>query len=229
MMNRRDFLSSLLAVGALAGHGRPSWAAPRISLGVLLDPETPEGRGARLGVEEAERVARLLHLEIAAGPTSDFVQIGLAAPREETGVLFLEAGPPAGSAGPPAWNVTSSPAFRRQALARFPDRKDLRAVDWQPGLVKFGAEQLNVRFQRRFGEDMDERAWHGWIAVKCAVELALRHADGRPAEAITELRLDGHKGMMLGFDPRDRHLVQPVYLVDAKGALVETVEPEWKE
>jgi hypothetical protein len=35
--------------------------------------------------------------------------------------------------------------------------------------------------------------------------------------------------MMLRFDPQDRHLVQPVYLVDAAGRMVEPVEPEWKE
>jgi hypothetical protein len=196
---------------------------------VLLDPATPEGRGAGLGLDEAGRVGELLHVEIAAGPVSDFAVIGLAAPREELRALFLSAAPATPEPGPPAWNVASSPAFRRQALARRQSRTDLRAVDWHSGLNKFGAEELNVRFHRRFGQAMDERAWHGWIAVKCAVELALRYADGSPKDRIGELRLDGHKGMMLRFDPQDRHLVQPVYLVDAEDGLVEAVEPEWRE
>ncbi|HEY2738291.1 MAG TPA: hypothetical protein VGK45_07780 [Thermoanaerobaculia bacterium] len=222
-MQRRDFLKSLLAAAAFTGLGRRAFAQAnrRVSLGLLLDPETPEGRGALLGVEEAQHVGKLLHVEITAGPTSDFALIGLTAPQEAK-TLFLEAAPQATSQG---WNVTSSPAFRQQALDRFKDRQDLRVSDWHAGLMKFGAEELNVRFHRRFGQPMDERSWHGWIAVKCAVELALRYPAGNPREQIASLSLDGHKGMLLNFDPRNRHLVQPVYLIDAQGKLVEQVEP----
>jgi hypothetical protein len=236
-LHRRDFLRSLLTAGALAGLGRPSFAQPssapharRVSLGLLLDPDIPEGRGAGLGLDEARRVGELLHVEISAGPTSDFALIGLAPPREGTPALFLAAAAPTDATAPPAWNVTSSPTFRRQALERFKDRADLRVVDWHSGLMKFGAEELNVRFQRRFGQPMDERSWHGWMAVKCAIELALRYpAAGSPEARIGSLSLDGHKGMLLRFDPRDRHLIQPVYVVDAQGKLVETIEPEGKE
>jgi len=226
-LDRRAFLQSLLAAGALAGAGRLSLAlqARRVSLGVLLDPDTPEGRGASLGLDEAHRVGELLHVEIASGPPSDFALIGLKPPKEGTKAVFLAAATPTPSAGL-AWDVTSSPAFRQQALGRYKDRKDLRVVDWHSGLMKFGAEELNVRFRRRFGQPMDERSWHGWVAVKCAVELALRYPGGDPRARIDDLRLDGHKGMMLSFDPRDRHLVQPVYVVDGQGKLVEQVEPE---
>ena len=235
-MQRRDFLRSVFTTAAAAalaglapaGYAKTGQQVRRISLGLLLDPATPEGRGASLGVEEARRVGELLHVEIAAAPTSDFVLVGAAPPRQETKALFLAM---SGGAGPEgtAWNVTSSPIFRQQALNRHADRKDLRAVDWHSGLMKFGAEELNVRFRRRFDQPMDERSWHGWVAVKCAVELALRYPGGNPKAKIGELRLDGHKGMMLRFDPKDRHLVQPVYLVDAGGKMVEAVEPEWKE
>ncbi|HEX3529968.1 MAG TPA: hypothetical protein VH988_23145 [Thermoanaerobaculia bacterium] len=222
-IRRRDFLKSLVAATALASLGRPSFAQPgrRVGLGLLLDPDTPEGRGASLGLDEAHRVGELLHVEISAGPTSEFALIGLAAPQEPK-TLFLETAP---QATPQGWNVTSSPAFRQQALDRFKG-KDLRVSDWHAGLMKFGAEELNVRFHRRFGQPMDERSWHGWIAVKCAVELALRYPAGNPREQIASLSLDGHKGMLLNFDPRDRHLIQPVYLIDAQGKLVEQVEPE---
>ena len=240
-IDRRTFLRSLFAATALTGLGRSALARPasvppktrRVSLGLLLDPDTPEGRGASLGLDEARRLGELLHVEIASGPTSDFALIGLTPPPGETKALFLQAAAPQSTAlqaGPAAdWNVTSSPAFKRQALARFPNRQDLRVSDWYAGLMKFGAEELNVRFRRRFDQPMDERSWHGWVAVKCAVELALRYPGGDPKERIGELRLDGHKGMMLRFDPKDRHLVQPVYLVDAEGKMVEAVEPEWKE
>jgi hypothetical protein len=236
-IQRRDFLRALLAAGALAGLGRQSFAQPvplpapkarRVSLGLLLDPDTPEGRGARLGFEEARRVAELLHVEISSGPTSDFALIGLLPPKAATKAVFLAAATPAQSSGL-AWDVTSSPAFRRQALDRFKDRKDLHVADWHSGLMKFGAEELNVRFRRRFNQPMDERSWHGWVAVKCAVELALRYPGGSPRDKIRDLRLDGHKGMMLRFDPQDHHLVQPVYVVDAQGKLVDQVEPEAAE
>jgi hypothetical protein len=190
-------------------------------LGLLLDSETPEGRGASLGLDEAHRVGELLHVEITSGPVSDFALIGVTAPQEPK-ALFLETAP---HTTPQGWNVTSSSAFRQQALDRFKDRKDLRVSDWHPGLMKFGAEELNVRFRRRFGQPMDERSWHGWMAVKCAVELALRYPAGNPREQIASLSLDGHKGMLLNFDPQDHHLIQPVYLVDAEGKLVEQVEP----
>lgn len=226
-LHRRAFLQSLLAVGALAGAGRLAFAqqARRISLGLLLDPETPEGRGASLGLDEAHRVGELLHMEITSGPASGFALIGLEPPKPETNAVFLAAATPTPSSGP-AWDVTSSPAFRRQALGRYKDRKDLRVADWHSGLMKFGAEELNVRFRRRFGQPMDERSWHGWVAVKSAVELALRYPGGDPKLRIGDLRLDGHKGMMLSFDPQDRHLIQPVYVVDAQGKLVDQVEPE---
>jgi hypothetical protein len=229
-LHRREFLRSLLAAGALASLGRHSLAQSvpktrRFALGLLLDPDTPEGRGARLGLEEARRVGELLHVEISSGPTSEFALIGLNPPKEKTKAVFLAAAMPAVSSML-AWDVTSSPAFRRQALDRFRDRKDLHVADWHSGLMKFGAEELNVRFRRRFNQPMDERSWHGWVAVKCAVELALRYPGGDPKEKINDLRLDGHKGMMLSFDPHDRHLVQPVYVVDAQGKLVDQVEPE---
>ncbi len=226
-IHRRDFLRSLLAAGALAGAGRLSFAQPArgVSLGLLLDPETPEGRGASLGLDEAHRVGELLHVEITSGPISSFALIGLEPPTEGTKAVFLAAATPTPSSGL-AWDVTSSPAFRRRALDSFKDPKDLRVADWHSGLMKFGAEELNVRFRRRFGQPMDERSWHGWVAVKCAVELALRYPGGDPRERIGDLRLDGHKGMMLSFDPRDGHLVQPVYLVDGQGKLVDQVEPE---
>jgi hypothetical protein len=234
-LRRREFLRCCLAT-ALLGLRGPLLAqagpkARRIALGLLLDPGTPEGRGARLGLDEAERVGALLHAEISSGPTSDFASIGLLPPPGETKALFLQAAPaPQDGSAVPAWNVTSSPAFKRQALSRFADRQDLRVSDWHSGLNKFGAEELNVRFRRRFGQVMDERSWHGWVAVKCAVELALRYpTTGSPKDRISSLSLDGHKGMLLRFDPRDRHLVQPVYVIDAQGKLVEQVEPEWKE
>jgi hypothetical protein len=242
MTTRRDLLKSLLAAGALAGLGREAFAVqpvrrPKtgdrlVALGLLLDPDTAAGRGARLGLEEAQRAGQLLHVDISAAPTSEYALIGLAAPKEEPKALFLAVGPAAQNAEtirPHVFLVSASPAFRRQALDRHKDRKDLKVVDWQPDLTKFGADALNLRFRRRFNQPMDEAAWRGWMGVKLAAELALRFPGAAATDKVGELSLDGHKGMPLRFDPRDHHLVQPVYLVDGQGKVVDEVAPEWKE
>ncbi|HEY2289574.1 MAG TPA: hypothetical protein VGM86_02625 [Thermoanaerobaculia bacterium] len=239
MTTRRDLLKSFLAAGALAGLGRQAFAVQpvrRVPLGLLLDPDTAAGRGARLGLEEAQRAGQLLHVDISAAPTSEYALIGLAVPKEEPKALFLAVGPPAQGAEPirpHVYLVSASPAFRRQALDRHKDRKDLKVVDWQPDLTKFGADALNLRFRRRFNQPMDEAAWRGWMGVKLAAELALRYpgtsAGAAATDKVGELSLDGHKGMPLRFDPKDHHLIQPVYLVDGQGKVVDEVAPEWKE
>ena len=57
----------------------PRPQARRVSLGLLLDPDTPEGRGAASASTRRGASGELLHVEIASGPTSDFALIGLAA------------------------------------------------------------------------------------------------------------------------------------------------------
>jgi hypothetical protein len=234
MIDRRDLLKSLLAAGALAGLRSQAFAVQpvrRVPLGLLLDPDTPAGRGARLGFEEAQRAGQLLRVDISAAPTSGYALIGLAAPKEESKALFLAVGPlrDGDPVRPRVYSIAASPAFRRQALDRHKDRKDLKAVEWNPDLARFGADALNLRFRRRFNQPMDEAAWRGWIGVKLAAELALRYPGAPAPDKIGDLSIDGHKGMPLRFDPQDHHLIQPVYLVDAQGKVVDEVAPEWKE
>jgi len=241
MIDRRDLLKSLLAAGALAGSRpeafavqpvrRPKSGDRLVALGLLLDPDTAAGRGARLGLEEAQRAGKLLHVVISSAPTSEYALIGLVAPREEPKALFLAVGPLRDSEPlrPHVYSVAASPAFRRLALDRHQDRGDLKVAEWNPELQKFGADALNLRFQRRFNQPMDEAAWRGWIGVKLASELALRYPGAAGPDKVGELSIDGHKGMPLRFDPKDHHLIQPVYLVDPQGKVVDEVAPEWKE
>ncbi len=244
MTSRRELLRSLLAAGALAGLGGREVLAARaaspkngvrkvrtVPIGLLLDPETAAGRGARLGLEEAQRAGDLLHLEFQGAPTSGYALVGLVGPKAEPAALFLAVGPlqDAEPARPRVYSVSASLEFRRQALSRHQDRKDLRVVDWHPDLQKFGADSLNLRFSRRFNQPMDEAAWRGWVAVKLIAELALRYPGASATDKIGELSIDGHKGMPLRFAPGDHHLIQPVYLVDSQGKVVDEVAPEWKE
>lgn len=213
MTTRRDLLKGFLGLGALAFA---DIREPR--LGNLLPPGDPAHPGALLGIEEAERTAGLLRVKLRWA-TSGEVLIGREAPAK-LGVPFLAVGPPEEApVRPRVFRVASSPRFRRQVLAR--SRKGHRVVDWHSGLVRFGAEQLNERFHRRFGRPMDEASWRGWMAVKIAAEAALR---GSVLQQLRESGFDGHKGTQLRFGG-DHHLIQPVYVVDAQGKIVEEVAP----
>ncbi len=183
-----------------------------------------------MGLEEAQRAGELLKLRFQEVPTSDYAVVGLVPPKQETAALFLTVGPAAEGRREPqprVYSVSASLEFRRQALARHPDRNELHVVDWHHDLRKFGADALNLRFSRRFEQPMDEAAWRGWMAVKLVTEMALRYPEGGAADKLEELSIDGHKGMPLRFDPRSHHLIQPVYLVDAGEKVVEEVAPEW--
>lgn len=130
---------------------------------------------------------------------------------------------------PHVFYVASSPAGRREALARWtgPPAEGARVMDWHPSLSRFGAEQLNQRYETRFGSPMDESAWASWMAVMVAAELVLRNPGaGDLSSRLERLRFDGHKGARLWF--RDHRLVQPLYVVAGDKVLGE-VAPEEEE
>jgi hypothetical protein len=118
---------------------------------------------------------------------------------------------------PNIFHVASSLPERQEALERWSGSKPegARVVDWHPALTKFGAEQLNQRFEARFGAPMDSRAWAAWAAVKAAAEAALRNT------SLERLRFDGHKGASLSFRSEDHTLRQPLYVVSGDEVLGE--------
>lgn len=105
---------------------------------------------------------------------------------------------------------------------------DARAVLWHGGLFRYGAEQLNDRYLRRFDREMTGEAWAAWIAVKAVAEAAFRTRSPDPAglrEALGGPRaaFDGHKGSPLTFTAPGGTLAQPFYVL-AGG---ETRESTW--
>jgi hypothetical protein len=99
------------------------------------------------------------------------------------------------------------------------DRASL--VAWNSSLERFGAAQLNERYRKRFGLEMDEYAWAGWMSIKILLDAVLKEgtADRCALEKflITGARFDGHKGVPLFFDPLSRELVQPLFAPRALG------------
>jgi hypothetical protein len=197
-MTRREFLASLAAL-PLMGEERV------IRVGHVASDERAL-RGAQLGAEEAGRTAELLgaRFELVTDLKGVMAVVGQA---EYPGVPLLTTGDmnEPGPLRPNVFHVSSTPAERRAALARWGGEGG-QVVDWHPSLTRFGAEQLNNRFESRFGAPMDSLAWASWMAVKIAAELALR------AMPLERLRFDGHKGERLWFG-EDHCLRQPLYVV----------------
>ena len=93
---------------------------------------------------------------------------------------------------------------------------------WHWSLERFGGEQLNERYRRRFAARMDSPAWTGWLALKIALDAALHaHAVTGPALlhqlADPRSRYDGQKGRPLRFAADSHRLVQPLYRVAGHG------------
>lgn len=93
---------------------------------------------------------------------------------------------------------------------------------WHWSLERFGGEQLNERFRRRFGAPMDSPAWAGWFALKVALDAALHAHATNGAALVHQLadphaRYDGQKGRPLHFSPDTHRLIQPLYRVAGRG------------
>jgi ABC-type branched-subunit amino acid transport system substrate-binding protein len=123
-----------------------------------------------------------------------------------------------------AFHVRPTAITMQRARARLPDVAVGSATDmatpalWHHTLQRFGAEQLNDRFRRRFGTEMGSAAWGGWVAMKILTEAALRGGSASSVNLARYLsrraaRFDGHKGEPLAFDPATGELRQPLYLI----------------
>ena len=139
--------------------------------------------------------------------------------RRHTGALFIDVNA-----------VPSAIACGRRLLyASAPATALADAVLWDARLEKYGAQQVNERFQRASGHTMDGDAWLGWFATKVALELHLRARTAQPDSLASiarsaRIRFDGHKGRPLAFDATTGVLLQPLYRRAADGALSEDAQ-----
>lgn len=221
---RRDVLALACSSVAL-GLPSPAGAGARpIRIGWEESAADPScRRGVEIGAEEASHLARLLGRSFELVPMAsaaagdDLATTIAAAPRSSPdGPVGIATAPDAVTGGR-VFRLPSSAARRRAAVQRIAadgPRAGLAAVDWHASLVRFGAAQLNQRYERRFGAPMEETAWIGWLAVKISLEGVLR-CGGRADELAATLRrlsFDGHKGVALAFDAAGV-LQHPVYVV----------------
>ena len=134
-------------------------------------------------------------------------------------IALLDVGCPAGAAAVAtgAYALTADAASGSNAAS-----DSTRLELWHWSLERFGGEQLNQRFQRRFGAHMTSAAWAAWFAMKISLDLALRAHTAAAPTMLARLRdpatqFDGQKGRPLRFAPATRRLAQPLYRVAGTG------------
>ncbi|MHA3977767.1 type 1 periplasmic-binding domain-containing protein [Halovulum sp. GXIMD14794] len=93
----------------------------------------------------------------------------------------------------------------------------LRPLAWHWTLERYGAPQLNQRFQRLAGRDMSDGDWAAWAAARAVIEAAQRTGGADPAAISAYLRgedlsLDLYKGVAGSFRAWDGQLRQPIVL-----------------
>lgn len=200
--------------------------------GAVLGAEEAEHTGALFGTPLTLRVVTRAAFDSARSGTTGWTPRGpsvyvvagdsvvcseVAQRSGATATPVLDAGCPAAS-GAPAPTVFSLDARDGSAVAS--DSTHLAL--WHSSLERFGAEQLNERFRRRFNAAMDSEAWVGWFAMKVALDLAL-HAHSATSTALLHqladphATFDGQKGRPLRFDATTHRLIQPLYRIVGSG------------
>lgn len=98
----------------------------------------------------------------------------------------------------------------------------LVALAWHPRWERYGAPQLNRRFQRLAGRPMVGHDWAAWVAVKSIAAVLEDRPRASLAQQLQVLRsgavaVDGFKGGTVSFRPWDGQLRQPLFLAHGDG------------
>ena len=164
--------------------------------------------GIQMGLTEAQQTAQLLGRDVRVVPEA---RQAFATITDDANGVTLEA-------GSCTFRLSPSRDEREALLSDWKKRSgrtgDYRLAVWHSSLKQYGGVDLNERFTRRFHRPMTDDAWLGWVAVKAAVEAALR-SSGPACEAIRNLQFDGHKGAALAF--ANGVLQQPLYIIENAG------------
>ena len=213
---------------------------------VAADEHGSVASGARMGAEEMTRTASLLGakfvLHVISGDsvktrlTVDppaFVVTDLDGPqacqiatrfRNTPAVIVMNTGLTNAQCDTPMLWLRVPDPQRDRALGAAGIPEGSRVEEWHAGLQRFGAQELNERYERWAHEPMSAGAWIGWIAIKIAAEASLRLPTVSRAALVGARAptFDGHKGVPLRFD-RSGVLQQPACVVDRSGGLIKEV------
>ena len=90
---------------------------------------------------------------------------------------------------------------------------------WSPVMDEYASTELQLRFRRQSGRDMNNEAYGAWLAVRALGEGATRTGSLDPAKIAAYIRgpkfeLSGYKGPPFSFRSWDGQLRQPVVLAD---------------
>ena len=103
---------------------------------------------------------------------------------------------------------------------------DLVPLEWHWSLERYGAPQVNSRFETAVGDSrrMTWQDWSVWIAMRALLTAEAKSLERDPnaIEAFLRsdaLRLDGSKGAQLSFRPWDNQLRQPILLATANAII----------
>jgi hypothetical protein len=231
-LHRRIFLEYLVGAAALTSLAVRAAAADDWSIATVEDLDALSRYGVELGIAECDRAAQLLGHGIVRADRHALV-IGTIvrtsrSTRDSDRRPVISLDPLARRSGPCAFSVGLSAAERRALAAHWIESNgsrlprgigpaQVRVSEWHGSLEKYGASELNERFERRFHRPLDASAWKGWFAVKVLAEIALRNQAPPTCAQVAAAKFDGHKGRPLQFDA-DGHLRQPVYVVGGEPA-----------
>jgi ABC transporter substrate binding protein (PQQ-dependent alcohol dehydrogenase system) len=99
------------------------------------------------------------------------------------------------------------------------------ALAWEAHFDRFGAPQVTRRFSKVAKRAMTDFDWAAWMAGKAVVAAAIattalpRTDAASIAKALSNVSLDGSKGVQLQFRPWDRQLRQSMLLTDGQAVL----------
>lgn len=201
--------------------------------------------GAKQGLQEANRLGRLIgqHYVLvtqsaaALEPIEPAPSAIFAAVDAESIHILSEL-----NAGVPVFNLTEahdglralclsnvlhvipSGEMKADAVAQWrnkhPDSKAV-AQAWHPELNKYGAKQLNQRFENAQGQPMDDFAWAGWAAAKMITNMIARTQHAEPDRLLKDLKtllaFNGRKGIRMDFRPNGQ--LSQVMLVVEEGEI----------
>ncbi|HWE44016.1 MAG TPA: hypothetical protein VG432_16055 [Gemmatimonadaceae bacterium] len=181
----------------------------RVESGSVADPAIGGGRSPLPGASHAS-------LYVVAGDASTCSRVMLRSAPAKIPVLDAGCALDDSVRAATVYSLTANPG--RTTSAGDSARLEL----WHWSLERFGAEQLNERFRRRFGARMDSPAWTGWFAMKIALDAALHAKATDSAALLRELadpraQYDGQKGRPLRFARDTRRLIQPRYRIAGHG------------